>query len=100
MPACARSRRSAPSCTATSETGRRGQAVPGLFALAEQVAERLSALGAAGGLRGALGIFLRDAVFPVGRRIRRTAQAPEHLFRNLLVGQDGLVLPMQVQLPR
>src|SRR5512133_2769140 len=53
-----------------------------------------------GGHRCALRVLLRDPVLPVRRRVGCAAKAPIHLFGNVLVRQDGLVVPMQVQLSR
>ena len=41
-----------------------------------------------------------DPVLPIGRRVRRAAQPPVDLIRNVLVSEDRLVVPMQIQLVR
>lgn len=45
-------------------------------------------------------ILFGDSVLPVGRWIRRATQAQVDLLRDLLVGGDRSVAPVQVQLPR
>ena len=72
-----------------------------LVRAAEEVIELLDAIGS--GTRHpryALRIFLRNSVLPVGCRVGRAAKPPIDLLRNMLVGQYGLVVPVQVQLAR
>jgi hypothetical protein len=67
----------------------------------KQVVECFGVCGHGGGSHGpALGVFLGNAVFPVGRRVGRAAQATKHFLRHLLVSQSALVVSMQVQLLR
>lgn len=52
------------------------------------------------GYRRALRIFVRDPVLPIACRVGRAAKPPIDFLRNMLVGQHGLVVPVQVQLAR
>lgn len=48
--------------------------------------------------RRSLGVLLRDAVLPVCCRVWCGTQSSIHLRRHMLVGEDSLVVPMQVKL--
>jgi hypothetical protein len=67
------------------------------FAAAEQVAQ-VRAFRRLLRLRRRLRVFLRDPVLPVGGRVGRAAQPPEHFFRNRLVREHAAALPVQLEL--